>query len=155
MTFMREQLPDPASFFEAQGLTLQRGGKWRTTSCAFHGGSDSMRVNIQTGAWVCMAACGARGGDVLAYQMIAHDQDFITAAKALGAWRDDPADQNRPHRKPLPFPARDALEVLAGEAMLTAVAAGNLARGVSLSQDDRDRLMQAAGRISVIAEACT
>lgn len=154
MTFIRDSLPDPAAYFEAAGLVLQRGGTWRTTSCAFHGSSDSMRVNTKSGAWVCMAGCGARGGDVLAYQMTAHDQDFITAAKALGAWRDDPADQHRPYRKPLPFPARDALEVLAAEAMLTAVAAGNLARGVALSQDDRDRLMQAAGRINVIAEVC-
>lgn len=154
MTFIRDSLPEPASYFEEQGLVLQRGGKWRTTSCAFHGGSDSMRVNTQTGAFCCMAACGARGGDVLAYQMAAHGQDFITAAKALGAWRDDPADQKRPRSKPLPFPARDALEVLAGEATLTAVAAGNLARGVALSQEDLARLVQAAGRINVIAEAC-
>jgi hypothetical protein len=153
MGLLRDHLPEPASYFESQGLVLQPGAKWRTTRCDFHDGSDSMRVNVQTGAWVCMAGCGAKGGDVLAYQMQRHDQPFIQAAKALGAWQDDPRDETQPRRKPLPFPARDALEVLADEAMLVAVAAGNVAHGVVLSAVDRARLMQAAGRINVIAEA--
>lgn len=152
MTFLRDRLPEPEGYFEAQGLTLQRGGKWRTTRCEFHGGSDSMRVNLESGSFVCMAGCGARGGDVLAYQMAAHGQDFIQAAKALNAWQDDPRDHRVRHR-PLPFPARDALEVLRSEAMLAAVAAGNLAQGAALSDDDRERLMEAAGRIVFITEA--
>jgi hypothetical protein len=52
MTFIRDNLPDAASYFEGQGLTLTgpRSAKWRTTRCEFHGGSDSMRVNIASGA---------------------------------------------------------------------------------------------------------
>ena len=89
-----DRLPDPASYFESQGLKLTgpRSAKWKTTECAFHGGSDSMRVNVHSGGWVCMA-CGAKGGDVLAYQMAAHGLEFVDAAKALGAWVDD----GRPH----------------------------------------------------------
>ena len=82
-----------------------------------------------------------------------HDQPFVQAAKALGAWQDDPRDESQPKRKPIPLPARDALEILATEALLVAVAAGNIAHGVKLSAEDRARVMQAAGRIKVIAEA--
>jgi hypothetical protein len=67
MPFDRTLLPDPVTYFENQGLTLKgpRSAKWKTTTCNFHGGSDSMRVNVATGAWVCMS-CGEKGGDVLA-----------------------------------------------------------------------------------------
>ena len=68
MSFDRTHLPEPVGYFEERGLVLTgpARAKWRTTACTFHGGSDSMRINTQTGAWVCMAGCGAKGGDVLA-----------------------------------------------------------------------------------------
>lgn len=151
MNFQRDRLPDePIGYFEGQGLKLSKRGKWRTTECRFHGGSDSMRVNTATGAWVCMS-CGAKGGDVLAYEMAAHGVDFVTAAKALGAWVED--GKPEPRRKPAPLSPRAALEVLAFETMLTAVAAGNLAQGQALTAKDRARLMTAAGRINKLAEA--
>ena len=56
MGFDRTLLPDPPTFYENTGLRLAGRGKWRTTACAFHDGSDSMRINLQTGAFVCMAA---------------------------------------------------------------------------------------------------
>ena len=65
MSFNRDALPEPIGYFEGMGLNLRGPGKWKTTRCEFHGGSDSMRVNTSSGAWVCMA-CGAKGGDVLA-----------------------------------------------------------------------------------------
>lgn len=131
------------------GLKLKGRGKWRTTACSFHGGSDSMRVNTQTGAFACMAGCGARGGDVLAYEMGHTGQGFVEAAKALGAWIED--GKGAPSR-PTPISPRAALEVLAAEANLVAIAAGNVAHGVYLSQPDRQRVLQAAGRISKILE---
>ena len=149
MGFDRTLLPDPPAFYEATGLRLDGRGKWHTTACAFHDGSDSMRVNLQTGAFVCMAGCGARGGDVLAYHMAAHGLEFIDAAKDLGAWVDD----GRPAPSaPAPFSPRQALEVLMTEVNLVAIAAGNVAHGVALSENDRARLMQAAGRVLRIAE---
>ncbi len=150
MTFEREQLPDPASYFEAEGLTLigPRSSKWKTTECLFHGGSDSMRVNIATGGFRCMN-CGAHGGDVLAYHMAMHGMEFVEAAKALGAWVQD-GRLTKP-QKPTALPPRDALEVLGFEATLVAVAAGNLANGVSLTDIDRSRLLICAGRINRIA----
>jgi hypothetical protein len=149
MTFHREQLPDPGSYLEGQGLKLSGVGKWKTTSCTFHGGSDSMRINTATGAWVCMS-CGEKGGDVLAYHMKAHGLEFIDAAKELGCWVDDgkPVGQ----LKPAPLPPRAALQVIAFEANLTAIAAGNVAHGVKLSDQDRFRLLTAAARIRRISE---
>lgn len=150
MSFDRDRLPEPIGYFEGQVLKLSKRGKWRTTECRFHGGSDSMRINTATGAWVCMS-CGAKGGDVLAYEMAATGVDFVTAAKALGAWVDD--GKPEPRQKPAPLPPRAALEVLSFEATLAAVAAGNLAHGLVLTAKDRTRLMTAANRINKLAEA--
>lgn len=150
MSFDRERMPDPVSYFEGEGLKLSGPGKWKTTGCTFHGGSDSMRINVANGAWVCMS-CSAKGGDVLSYHMQAHGLEFIDAAKALGCWADDGKPQ-RPH-KPAPLPPRAALQVIAFEATLAAVGAGNVARGVTLTDADRLRLFTAAGRINRLVEA--
>ena len=151
MSFDRNLLPDPTAYFEEQGLKLTgpRKAKWKTTECRFHDGSDSMRVNTSSGAWVCMS-CGKKGGDVLAYELAMTGADFVDAAKAVGAWVDD----GRPHtpQKPTPLSPRAALSALAFEATLTAVAAGNVAQGVVMTDADRSRLMQAAGRINRMAE---
>ncbi len=150
MSFDRTRLPEPLSYYEGLGLQFkERKGKWRTTACNFHGGTDSLRVNTETGAFVCMAGCGARGGDVLAYHMPHAGLDFISAAKELGAWVED--GKPAPAR-PTPLPARDALAVLAVESNLVAVAAANVAHGVALSQLDLSRVLQAAGRIQKIVE---
>lgn len=148
--FIRDRLPDPVAYFESEGLKLDGKGKWRTTECRFHGGSDSMRVNTQTGGWVCMAGCGARGGDVLAYHMASHGIDFIAAAKALGSWQENGKPTKT--RQPTPLPAVSAIQVLAFESTLTAIAAGNIAHGVELTENDRVRLQVAARRITQVSE---
>lgn len=148
MSFDRNQLPDPTDYFEGVGLTLSGPGKWKTTRCEFHGGSDSMRVNTSTGAWVCMA-CGVKGGDVLAYEMQSTGAEFVQAAQSLGAWA---ADGRAPTQtKPTALSPRAALGALAFETLLVAVAAGNLAKGVTLTAGDVQRVMVAAGRIQHIA----
>ena len=152
MTFDRTQLPDSGTYFEERGLILkgQRSAKWKTTSCNFHGGSDSMRVNVATGAWVCMS-CGEKGGDVLAYEIKDSGREFVDAAKALGCWVDDGRPQVQ--TKPTPLSPRLALSVLAFESSLAAIAAANVAHGYALTQIDLDRLLLAANRISNIVEA--
>ena len=152
MSFDRDLLPDPVTYFEDLGLKLfgPPSAKWKTTECRFHGGHDSMRINITTGAWVCMA-CGEKGGDVLAYEMASTGTEFVAAAKAIGAWVDDGKPQ-APQR-PAPLPPRAALSVMAFEATLTAVAAGNIAHGVALTELDRARLLKAANRINLLVEA--
>ncbi len=153
MSFDRALLPEPTTYYEEQGLKLSgpRSAKWKTTACNFHGGSDSLRINTASGAWVCMA-CGAKGGDVLAYEMQSTGADFVKAAKELGAWIDD-GKKPQTQQKPTPLAPRAALSVLQFEATLAAVAAGNLAHGITLTDLDRARLLKAAGRINLIAEA--
>lgn len=150
MTFDRRNLPDSIAYYESEGLRLTGRGRWRTTACAFHGGSDSMRINTDTGAFVCMAACGARGGDVLSYHMAAHGLEFVDAAKALGAWTGD--GRATTLHKPTPLSPRVALEVLAFESLVVAMAAGNLAHGVALTEADRERVATAASRIGRLVE---
>jgi hypothetical protein len=148
--FIHENLPEPVSYFESHGLVLSGAGKWKTTSCIFHGGSNSLRVNSDSGGWVCMN-CGVKGGDVLAYEMQFTGTEFVDACKALGAWVDDGRASVR--HKPSPLTPRQALSVLAFETSVAAVAAGNAANGVVLSSTDLARLLTAAKRINQIAEA--
>lgn len=151
MSYERDRLPDAVSYYESEGLNLCGPGsaKWKTTECRFHGGSDSMRINMATGAWVCMA-CGVKGGDVLAHHMQMHGLEFTDAAKALGAWVEDGKPQRL--QKPTALPPRAALEVLGFESTLVAVAAGNVAHGRTLNDADRARLLICAGRIARIVE---
>jgi hypothetical protein len=152
LTFIRDRVPDPLAYFESQGLTLQRGGKWRSTACVFCDSKRGLRINTDSGGWICMA-CGEKGGDVVAFHMRLHGMEFVEAAQALGAWEKTPHSGRQAPWRPLPFRARDGLEVLREEAMLTAVAAGNQANGVVLTDIDRQRLWEAARRIVRIVEA--
>lgn len=151
MSYDRDRLPDPTTYFEDRGHKLSgpARAKWKTTECRFHGGSDSMRINTTSGAWVCMA-CGAKGGDVLAYEMQATGTEFVQAAQELGAWVDD--GKPPPTTKPAALPPRAALSVLAFESLFIAVCAGNLVQGIALTQNDHKRLMLAVGRIQAIAK---
>ena len=65
MTFHKERLPEPANYFESEGLVLKgpSTAPWKTTKCDFHGGSDSMRVNVKNGTFKCMN-CGEGGGPI-------------------------------------------------------------------------------------------
>ena len=151
MAFDRERLPDALSYYESVGLTFrERKGKWRTTRCDFHQGSDSMRVNVQTGAWCCMN-CNAHGGDVLAYEMAFSGLTFIEAAKALGCWIED--GKPHPHRRPKALPAHEALELIARESNLIALEAARLAQGHAPTDEIKARLLQAAAAIHHAREA--
>ena len=145
MGFNREALPDPLGYYEAQGLTFrERRGRWRTTRCDFHGGSDSLRVNTSTGAFVCMS-CNARGGDVLSFHMAHEGLTFIEAAKALGAWVEDGKPHH--HRRPKALPAHEALELIEREASLVALEAARLANGHPITDEIKNRLLKAAAAI--------
>lgn len=148
--FVRDRLPDPVCYYEAQGLTFQgpRNAAWKTTECRFHGGSDSMRINVASGDFVCMA-CGARGGDVLAYHMAVHGMGFVEVARQLGAWVGGDAHAERQTR-PTSLSARDALSVLADEATLIALEGTRIVNGVELFAADLERVRTAAARINHI-----
>lgn len=148
----REKLPDPHDYYESLGLTLRgpRNAAWKTTECRFHGGRDSMRIKVATGAFVCMA-CGARGGDVLAYEMAVNGIGFIDAAKQLCAWAGSESPQKQ--HKPAGLSPRAAMEVMSVEALIAAVAAANVARGVVLNKRDLERLLLTSNRITKLVEA--
>ena len=85
--FNRDLLPNPSQYFRKQGLKLSGGGEWKSALCPFHSDTKpSLRIRLDSGGFKCMA-CGAHGGDVLAFHMKLHNMNFISAAKALGAWR--------------------------------------------------------------------
>ena len=150
MTFDRRNLPEPVGYYEAAGLVFrERKGKWRTTRCEFHGGSDSMRINTDSGAFACMA-CGASGGDVLSYEMQATGAEFIDACKALGAWTDD--GQPTVQHKPTPLSPRAALQAIAFEVTLVAIEASRIASGIVPSEADKARVLAASNRITRIME---
>jgi hypothetical protein len=152
MTFDRSKLPDPVSYYESQGMTLRgpRNASWRTAECQFHGGSESLRVNVGTGAWVCMA-CGIKGGDVVSHFMQSKGMEFVVAARALGAWTGSDSPQTQ--RKPAGLSPRAAMEVMSFEALIAAVAAANVARSVVLKERDLERLLLASNRITKLMEA--
>jgi DNA primase len=84
--FERERLPEALRYFEAEGLQLIGRGAWRSALCPFHIDSrPSLRINMGSGAFRCMA-CGAKGGDVLAFHRARHGLSFVQAARDLGAW---------------------------------------------------------------------
>lgn len=151
MGFDRTRLPDPGDYYIGQGLTLTGKGRWRTAPCPFHGGRDSLRVDTREGGFVCMAACGAKGGDVVAFHMAQHGVDFVTAARALGAWTDD---GRPPPRRPTPLSWRDALTLLEPETTYFALMATHMAAGRPVEAFDAARLRIAAGRIALIRGMC-
>ena len=62
------------------------------------------------------------------------------------------ADWERKHRRPRAYSAREALMVLEFESTLVAMAAGNVAQGVQLTDADLDRLSLAKHRITAIVD---
>jgi hypothetical protein len=147
--FIRENLPSPIAYYEAEGLPLEGTGIWRTAPCHFHGGSR-MRVNTLTGGFVCMAACGARGGNVLDYHRAAHGMGFVEAVKALGAWVEDGTPYTGSTR-PTQIPARDLLRLVAHELVVAELVMSDCLRG-QLVDADFDRFAVAAGRVLFVAE---
>lgn len=83
----RSRLPDPAHYYAEQLIRFKSSDRWGSALCCFHEDHNpSFSVNVETGAFRCFA-CGARGGDVIAFQMRRYHQDFKSACKALGAWK--------------------------------------------------------------------
>lgn len=149
MAVDQHRKPPTHEVMQHYGAALVHGkGKWFTLSCEFHGGSDSMRVNTDTGGWCCMA-CDKKGGDSIAYLMELEGIGFVEAAKKLDCWIED----GRPTpTKPAPFTARQALEVLTSETNLIAITALSVAAGNAITQADRERLIQAARRVQFVSE---
>jgi hypothetical protein len=86
--FDRARLPTVAHYYQPifGDLRFNASG-WTQVRCVFHqDGHASLSIHCERGAFRCFA-CGARGGDVLAFEMLRSGADFKSAARALGAWR--------------------------------------------------------------------
>jgi hypothetical protein len=148
--FQKGRLPDPVSYFEANDVPLTGAGKWRTGPCRFHGGSDSLRVNVESGGWCCMA-CRVKGGDILAYAMQMDGTDFVSAARALGAYVED-GYRHRGSTEPATISARDAIELAAFELQVAMMVIADIIRGIIPSPDDWQRFILVASRIEWLAQ---
>lgn len=91
--FNREALPTPAVVLRKLSITLSSkvnpAGYW-TLRCPFHKGGQedhpSLNIHAANGHYKCHA-CGAKGGDTLAFYMAVTGKHFADAARDLGAWR--------------------------------------------------------------------
>jgi hypothetical protein len=86
--FDRNRLPPVADYYRPIFGDLRFNARsWARVRCVFHeDGHASLSIRRERGAFRCFA-CGARGGDVLAFEMLRSGADFKSAARALGAWR--------------------------------------------------------------------
>lgn len=145
---IRERIPAWESYASDHGLVLVGRGKWRNLLCDFHNdGKPSMRVNVESGGWVCMS-CGAKGGDVLAHHMQRTSLGFIEAAKDLGAWDEDKAQPTE--RKARSLSASDAMHVISHELMVMTVVISDARTGLIPSDADWQRFLAGAGRIEAL-----
>ena len=138
--FIRENLPDPLSYYQQRGLVLLAGKDWRRTSCEFHGGRRTMQINVKTGAFKCMAECGAKGGDVLAYEMAIKACTFIEAAKLLDAYREDGTPYNGPVRL-RKIPNKDLISLLLLELYVSIQLVSKIKKILIENADLRDELL--------------
>ena len=148
--FIRENLPDPLSYYLSQGLILNGNGTQRSTGCTFHGSRNTLGINIVSGAFLCRAGCGAKGGNVLDYHRAAYGMGFIEAVKALGAWVEDGTPYTGSTR-PTAIPARDLLKMVAHElTIITMLISDSL--GGRLTDSGFERYLQATARVIYVAE---
>jgi hypothetical protein len=91
----------------------------------------------------CFVGCSA--GDVVAVLGMTLSDLFPP--------RTDGSIDHRQRSERRPFPATDALRCIAVEAMLVLISATRLARGATLTEGDRQRLLVAASRIQAAVDA--
>lgn len=96
---------------------------------------------------------GLDDGRVLVHDFAGCDVESVLAAVGLAfdaLYPKRALGEFRAERRP--FPAADVLRAIAFEALLVAVAASNLARGISMTDIERERLMTASARIQAAVE---
>ncbi len=120
-------------------------GQWSARCCAHDDKGPSLSLRETTEGAVllhCFAGCSVTE-IVGAIGLELHE---------LFPPRDTPP--GAPKRTPRLLTAGQALQLLADEAMLIAVAAANIAYGVSLTTVDKDRVLKAAGHINFLRREC-
>ena len=82
----RSRLAVPALFYGGELKRLVNRGQWGRALCPFHDDHHpSFGVNLASGSYRCFA-CGARGRDIIDFQMQRYGQTFREAVTALDAW---------------------------------------------------------------------
>lgn len=86
--FDRARLPMTVTYYQPIfGRLRFNANGWAQVHCVFHkDGHTSLSIHRERAAFRCFA-CDARGGDVVAFEMLRSGADFKSAARALGAWR--------------------------------------------------------------------
>ena len=146
-----ENQPDPISYYESLGHKFITKGEWRSTNCPFHGGSDSFRVHVKSGAFKCMS-CHRHGGGVVSHYMQYHDVDSKTAGVALGMWREGKTPYVT--KQPSPLPAIKLLNLLSFELQLVWNELTRIKLNRDVTPDDHERVRLAASRILWIVGDC-
>jgi hypothetical protein len=146
-----ENQPDPITYFESLGHKFITKGEWRTTDCTFHGGSDSFRVHVSSGAFKCMS-CNRNGGGVLSHYMQYHDVDSKQAGIALGMWREGKNSQVT--KRPSPIPAIKLLNLLGFELQLVWNELTRIKLNRQVTEEDQERVRLAASRILWVIGDC-
>jgi hypothetical protein len=89
--FNRDCLPEPMAVLKLLGINPKKNNPagYMALCCPFHAGGQeknpSLNLHVQDGHYRCHA-CGAKGGDILAFYMAVTGMKFSEAAKSLGAW---------------------------------------------------------------------
>ncbi len=84
--FDRTLLPTPADYYSKEFPGLKIKSEWVNVCCCFHDDkTPSLSLHMVSGGFHCFA-CGAHGGDVLAFQMQRYSITFVEAVNFFGAW---------------------------------------------------------------------
>jgi CHC2 zinc finger len=86
--FDRARLPAAITYYEPIFGSLRFNSRgWAQVRCIFHKDRHaSLSIHRERGSFRCFA-CGARGADLLAFEMLRSGTSFKSAARTLGAWR--------------------------------------------------------------------
>jgi DNA primase len=80
-----KQLLIPSKYYFQNGKqdAPRNGAEWATIKCPFHeDNSPSLRINLKSGGFFCHG-CGAKGGDIISFEMRKHSLPFKEALKRL------------------------------------------------------------------------
>jgi hypothetical protein len=86
--FNREALPSPLDYYRTQFPHLPKytDRQWIKVPCCFHDDENpSLSINLNSGGFHCFA-CGAKGGDVVAFHMLRLGMPFAATVTFFGAW---------------------------------------------------------------------
>ena len=79
----KDKLPTPFNYYRKQFSGLHQSGEWVNVTCCFHSDKNpSLSLNLQSGGFFCHA-CGAKGGDVIAFHRQRFSLGFIEAVAQL------------------------------------------------------------------------